>query len=77
MSNLLKSSIAMAVLAVLAGYAQAQETPAAPPAEQHLLPPYDCTLTEAVLCKAGSSCTPAKTLGELPPPARVLLHFEQ
>ena len=76
MSNVLKSSIAMAVFTALAGYAQAQETPAAPPAEQHL-PPDDCTLTEAVLCKAGSSCTPAKTLGELPLPARVLLHFEQ
>jgi len=76
MSNVLKSSIAMDVLTALAGYAQAQETPAVPPAEQHL-PPYDCTLTEAVLCKAGSSCTPAKTLGELPLPARVLLHFEQ
>lgn len=55
--------------------ARAQETPAAP--ETPALPvPYDCTLAEAVLCKAGSSCTPAKTLGELPLPARVLVHFE-
>lgn len=76
MSKLLKISAAAAVVAVFAGFAQAQETPAPPADEQHL-PPYDCTLTEAVLCKAGSSCTPAKTLGELPLPARVLLHFEQ
>ena len=80
MSNLLKFSLAAAVFTVVTGFAQAQETPATPAApaaaEQHL-PPYDCTLTEAVLCKAGSSCTPAKTLGELALPARVLLHFEQ
>lgn len=38
--------------------------------------PYDCTLTEAVICKAGATCTPAKTLGELALPARVLVHFE-
>jgi hypothetical protein len=77
MNNLLKLSVAATVLAALSGLAQAQETPAAPPpAEQHV-PPYDCTLTEAVICKAGATCTPAKTLGELPLPARVLLHFEQ
>lgn len=80
MSNLFKFSLAAAAFAVATGFAQAQETPAAPPtpgAEQQHVPPYDCTLTEAVLCKAGSSCTPAKTLGELTLPARVLLHFEQ
>lgn len=77
MSKLLTLSMTAAVLMVLGGYAQAQETPAVPPAEQQHLAPYDCTLTEAVLCKAGSSCTPSKTLGELPLPARVLLHFEQ
>ena len=77
MSKLLRISVTATVLAVLSCYAQAQETPAAPPADQQHLPPYDCTLTEAVLCKAGSSCTPAKTLGELPLPARLLLHFEQ
>lgn len=77
MSKLLKISVAATVLAMLAGFAQAQETQAAPPADQQDLAPYDCTLTEAVLCKAGSSCTPAKTLGELPLPARVLVHFEQ
>lgn len=79
MSKLLKFSVAAAAFAALSGYAQAQETPATPPAppvELHL-PPYDCTLTEAVLCKAGATCTPASTLGELPLPARVLLHFEQ
>jgi hypothetical protein len=40
-------------------------------------PPYDCTLTSAVLCKAGSSCTPVNKLGELSLPARVLVHFEK
>jgi len=78
MSNLLKISLAAAAFAVMSGAALAQETPApAAPAEAPHLPPYDCTLTEAVLCKAGATCTPAKTLGELNLPARVLLHFDQ
>lgn len=81
MSKMLKLSIAAAVFAVLSGHAQAQDAPApapaAPAAEEANLPPYDCTLKEAVLCKAGSSCTPAKTLGELSLPARVLLNFDQ
>ncbi len=51
--KLSRISVAATVLAVLSCYAQAQETPAAPPADQQHLPPYDCTLTEAVLCKAG------------------------
>lgn len=75
MRNILKLSFTTAILASLSGYAQAQETPAQ--TEPDHLPPYDCTLTEAVLCKAGATCTPAKTLGELPLPARVLLHFQQ
>lgn len=80
MSNLLKLSLAAAAFAVMSGAALAQETPApapAAPAEPQHLPPYDCTLTEAVLCKAGATCTPAKTLGELNLPARVLLNFDQ
>ena len=77
MRNLLKFSLVAACLTILSGYAQAQETPAQPPAEPQHLPPYDCTLAEAMLCKAGASCTPAKTLGELPLPARVLLNFDK
>jgi hypothetical protein len=77
MSTLLKLSFAAAGFALLSGAALAQETPAAAPAAPPHLAPYDCTLKEAVLCKAGASCTPAKTLGELNLPARVLLHFDQ
>lgn len=77
MSTLLKISLAATGFALLSGVALAEETPAAAPAAPQHLAPYDCTLTEAVLCKAGASCTPAKTLGELNLPARVLLHFEQ
>lgn len=80
MRNLLKISLAtVAVAAALSGQAFAQETaaPAEPPPAPPTMPaPYDCTLTEAVICKAGATCTPAKTLGELPLPARVLVHFE-
>ncbi len=83
MRNLLKFTFAAVVAAVaLSGQAFAQETaapaepPPAPPAMPTMPAPYDCTLTEAVLCKAGATCTPAKTLGELPLPARVLVHFE-
>ena len=77
MNTVLKLSLAAAGFALLSGAALAQETPAAAPAAPQHLAPYNCTLTEAVLCKAGASCTPAKTLGELNLPARVLLHFEQ
>jgi hypothetical protein len=78
MNMMLKLSFAAMGFALLSGAALAQETPAAAaPAEPQHLAPYDCTLTEAVLCKAGASCTPAKTLGELALPARVLLHFDQ
>lgn len=78
MRNLLKYSLAAAGLAVaFSGHARAQEAPAPPPTPAELPAPYDCTLKEAVLCKAGATCTPAKTLGELPLPARVLVHFEQ
>lgn len=78
MKTVLKLSFAVAGLVMVSGAALAQETPAtAVPAEPQHLAPYDCTLTDAVLCKAGASCTPAKTLGELSLPARVLLHFDQ
>lgn len=78
MNTVLKLSLAAAGFAMLSGVALAQEAAApAVPAEAQHLAPYDCTLTEAVLCKAGASCTPAKTLGELNLPARVLLHFDQ
>ncbi len=69
--------VSAAFAASLAGMALAQDAPAVPQPPAALPEPYDCTLTEAVLCKAGSSCTPSKTLGELPLPARMLLHFEQ
>jgi hypothetical protein len=79
MSKLLKLSIVAGCLAALsAGQALAQEaTPVAPADPNAMPPPYDCTLAEAVLCKAGATCTPAKTLGDLPLPARVLVHFEE
>ncbi len=77
MRSLLKSTMAAAFALALNGMAQAQETPKPPPGPEPLPAPYDCTLKEAVLCKAGATCTPAKTLGELPLPARVLVHFEE
>jgi hypothetical protein len=47
-------------------------------AEPEPLPhPFDCTFTEAQLCKAGSDCSATETLGEVPLPARFLIHFEQ
>lgn len=77
MRDLLRQSLAAAGFALaFSGYAWAQETTAPPAAPAELPAPYDCTLKEAVLCKAGATCTPAKTLGELPLPARVLVHFE-
>ena len=80
MRNLLKFTLATVVVAgALSGHALAQDAAApaaAPPAPPTMPAPYDCTLTEAVLCKAGATCTPSKTLGELPLPARVLVHFE-
>jgi len=80
MRNLLKFTLAtVVVVGALSGRAFAQEAAepaAAPPAPPTMPAPYDCTLTEAVICKAGATCTPAKTLGELPLPARVLVHFE-
>jgi hypothetical protein len=39
--------------------------------------PIDCTFTEARLCKTGSDCSAAEALGEVPLPARFLIHFEQ
>jgi hypothetical protein len=75
MRNLLILPVLAACLAAPLA-ARAQDAPAAPEAPAPLPVPYDCTLSEAVLCKAGASCTPAKTLGELSLPARVLVHFE-
>ena len=80
MSKLLKLSIMAGCLAALSvGQALAQEAaPAANRLDPNAMPPpYDCTLAEAVLCKAGATCTPTKTLGDLPLPARVLVHFEE
>jgi hypothetical protein len=58
--------------------ANAQQTSPDPDAGiPEMPPPYDCTLASAVLCKAGSSCTPVDKLGELSLPARVLVHFEK
>jgi hypothetical protein len=83
---LILPALAACVAATLAAHAQeappAPETPAAPEAQAApqapaVPAPYDCTLVEAVLCKAGASCTPSKTLGELPLPARMLVHFER
>jgi len=78
MRDLMRHSLAAAgLVAAFSGTAWAQEPTTPPPAPDALPAPYDCTLKEAVLCKAGATCTPAKTLGELPLPARVLVHFEQ
>lgn len=80
---LIFSALAACVAATVSVRAQEAAPEAAAPATQpapealELPVPYDCTLAEAVLCKAGASCTPSKTLGELPLPARVLVHFEQ
>ena len=58
--------------------ANAQEASPQPAEAAIAIPaPFDCTLTEAVICKAGAACTPSEKVGELPIPARVLVHFEQ
>jgi hypothetical protein len=59
----------------------APATPApatAAPAAREVPPlpaPFDCTLDKAFVCEAGKGCAPASTLGELPLPSRMLVHF--
>jgi hypothetical protein len=90
--HILSPIIAVLIAGGLIGFANAQE-PAPEdqqPAEQEPAPqeqqaagteplphPVDCTFTEARLCKAGSGCSAAEALGEVPLPARFLIHFER
>lgn len=56
--------------------APAPEAPAGAPAEAvpDLPPPADCTFTKVFVCEAGG-CGPAKELGTVDLPARVLVHY--
>jgi hypothetical protein len=72
-----------AALALAASGALAQtpatRTPAAPASvasEPPALPsPLDCTFEKAFVCEAGKGCASVDTLGELPLPSRMLVHF--
>ncbi|WP_051661012.1 hypothetical protein [Bosea sp. 117] len=70
-----------ACLLVIAGPASAQ-TPAAAPAPAAAtappLPgPLDCSFDKAFLCEPAKGCATVNTLGELPLPGRMLVHFEK
>jgi hypothetical protein len=90
--HILSPIVAVLIAGGTIGFASAQESVPEdqPPTEQEPAPenrqasesepvphPIDCTFTEAQLCKAGSGCSSAGALGEVPLPARFLIHFEQ
>ncbi len=77
------AALALAASAALAQTptAPAPAAPALPPrsaaaSEPPALPaPLDCTFEKAFVCEAGKGCASVATLGELPLPSRMLVHF--
>lgn len=72
------ATLALAASAALAQTptAPAPAAPASVASEPPALPPpLDCTFEKAFVCEAGKGCASVATLGELPLPSRMLVHF--
>ncbi|MGE0213439.1 MAG: hypothetical protein AB7S41_17250 [Parvibaculaceae bacterium] len=74
----MRTSFALAGLASLLIAASAQAQDSKPQVMVDAMPkPADCSFTKAMVCKADAACEEAKAVGDIPLPARVLVHYQK